>query len=210
MLIILTMGCFPSLTFAKTIAIKATSYENCIVDGNNVYCIVANSIWKVNLKSAAVRKVTSVGTSKSEISALGMKGGYLYFVRSDHSDDNLWNQKRWIFRVKKSGKSKKKLTPAISNTTNLTYSVKGKKIYYTWQAESDKKSVKVYKKKMNLNGTGRENTKTKVKYTYKRSNKKGYKVYGNYDEYKTYAESLNYLQTPKRSYFINKTRIDYK
>ena len=199
MVMVMAFGCCTTMTFAKSKSIKTTAYEDCIIDGSNAYCLVGNAIWKVDLNTEAVTKVTSAGSSNSVLEYLQLKNGYLYFVQDDTIDHP---NKMRIYRVKKSGQSKKKLVAINNDNADLIYAIKGKKIYYTWQTGTDYEPIKTHKKKMNLNGSKKKGTSTKVKYKSKKSNKSGYKVFYQTQDYGTYYEDLYYLHTPQRDYFI--------
>ena len=193
-MVVLAVGCCSTFSFAATKTVKMTTYEDCIKSGKYVYCNAPGAIYKVNVKKGTKKIVAKTGDPNVQmVSSMKLKKGYIYYSLVPYEADN-----SYLYRVKKSGKSNKKLATVPTPMLSVDFAIKGKKIYYTYYP--DPEGEKKLTKKMNLNGKKKAETKKYVvKTTYKKSNKKGYfvdYVEGTPDNYKVY------LKTPSKQIYL--------
>ena len=142
---------------------KMTKYDQVIKKGSTVYCCDGFRIYKVNLKTGKVKKLTKV---YDMLHGMKLYKGYIYYEDWGNGTGND------IRRVKKNGKGNKEI--CFQNCTDK-YAIKGSKIYYEYEVDewTNESTVKV----MKLNGKSKKyaNEYT-VKNTTKKSNSKGYRV----------------------------------
>ena len=195
--VVLAVSFCTTVTYGASKTVKAKSYVECIKSGKFVYCNTDTAIYKVNVKKGTKKKIVSVSNPKTGlglITSMQLHKGYIYYEYCPNEE----KATNCIYRVKKSGKSKKKLaeykTPFIGNP----FAVKGKKVYYFAYANDYDENSKVTMQ-MKLNGKKKAKTNKKVKVVFKKTNKKGYNLLTeevSEDVYKIY------LKTPKKKIFL--------
>lgn len=194
LMVVLAIGCCSTFSFAATKTVKMTTYEDCIKSGKYVYCNAPGAIYKVNVKKGTKKILAKTGNPiEQRVASMKLKKGYIYYslVPFESFDS-------YLYRVKKSGKSNKKLATVTSPMLDIDFAIKGKRIYYSYYP--DPEGDKVLTKKMKLNGKKKaEAKKYKVKTIYKKSNKKGY-----YILVKSVKENKNdyYLKTPSKQIYL--------
>lgn len=159
-------------------------------------------VYKVNLKNGSAKLfVQSIDPeSGATIDAMKLYKGYLYYIDGTSVYPSL-------YRIKLSGKNKKFLGNAIS------YAISDGKIYYRVQ---NRKTEKIVKKSMKLNGKNKKKSNYKVVMKWKKSNKKGYyvdPVLTHTDNDNNYEYYTDFLITPSgkkimlSNYMINLSDI---
>ena len=208
----LTVAFVPSDSHAASKKVKKATLYNVIVKGGYAYCAVENGIYKVHLKKKTKKRLTSTGGCYTAY--MRYYKGYLYYVFGEPMPD--------LYRIKTSGKQKKRLVRFINS-----FALSNGKLYYNkYNNWSDKRTLKRVAK---LNGKKVKKSKYRVKNTWKKSNKKGYKIVSSlnkrvlldkeryYDEEEetyyyeySYAEYYtDYLVTPKGERISLGTRVEY-
>ena len=177
--------------------VTMTAYDECIKDGNTVYCIAQGTdggggIYKVDLTKGTKKRI--VKRDSDDLNLLfGMKlhDGYLYYYYG------IWGG-FGVERIKTSGKDRKELVEINTDEENedYGYAIKGNKLYCSWQSESGKN----HRKQMNLNGKSKKNVSVIAKNKYKDSNAKGYNIIWKEGT----STSKIYLKTPKKKIFLLK------
>ena len=160
---VLTSAVFPAFAASKK-TLKMTVYTDVLVKGGYAYCSSIKGLYKVNLKTHAVKRlVKQEAPGICEFTNLKYYKGYLYYEDLTSSIGGC------LYRIKLSGKGKKDLGGNMGD-----YYLKKSKLYYETYKSNP---TKPYCLKMKLNG---KNKKKVSKYTVscrqKRSNKKGYSV----------------------------------
>ena len=158
----IVVGAMPEVMAGSSKTKSMTKYDRVIVKGHIAYCCDGYNVFRVNLKTNKVKKLT-----KTMFSVHGMKyyKGYIYYEEWGGGTGNT------IYRVKARGGGRKKLA---SQNGSDDYVITKSKIYYDTYGgwNSDKRHLK----QMNLNGTGKQKSKIKIKNKSKDSNKSGYSV----------------------------------
>jgi len=190
----IAMICFP---FAQTAqagsTIKLTDMQNVYKRGNYVYCIVygePTAIYEINLKTKAKKAVLNPirGMPKNVFK----KGDYLYYMLGGNSyGGRLYRKNLKTEKIKR-----------LSKEWIEAYTIKGKKIYYTYYTGgfSGKTAARV----MKLNGKGKKKTSARLKRVVRFTNNKNYKIYSSpiYDDYGNYVKENTYLKTPKGKIYL--------
>ena len=177
--------------------VTMTAYDECIKDGNTVYCIAqgdngGGGIYKVDLKKGTKKRIVKRDSDDlNQLFGMKLHDGYLYYFYGVWGDFNLE-------RIKTSGKDKKILAEFSTDedSDNFGYAIKDKKIYYSWQSASGKNRYK----QMKLNGKSKKNASTLAKNKYKASSAKGYDLIWQEGT----STSKIYLKTPKKKIFLVK------
>ena len=191
----IAMICFP---FAQTAqagsTIKLPDLQSVYKSGNYVYCIVygePTAIYEINLKTKAKKAVLNpiIGLPRN----VSKKGDYLYYMMGGNGLGG-----RLLYRKNlKTGKIKK-----LSKDWIEAYTLKGKKIYYTYFTGGfgNKTAARV----MKLNGKGKKKTSVRQKRVVRFTNNKNYKIYSSpiYDDYGNYVKVNTYLKTPKGKIYL--------
>lgn len=186
-IIIMTMllGCSTS-SFASSKTKSMNVYNDAYKIGSTVYCCDDYSIYKVNLNTKSVKKLTS--PSVSGVGKMKPYGNYVYFVEWSEGTSNS------IARVKKAGGSYKSLT---SMQEDDRYAISKYRIYYkTMSYYSDR----IVSRSMKLDGTSDKSSTYGVKNRVYRTNTKGYYTYNiessDFDPYEGTGYVTTYLVTP--------------
>jgi len=172
-----------SFASAKTKTKKMKVYDQVIKKGKYVYCSDNYSIYKVNLKTNKVKRLTK----PSSAFTMKLHGQFIYYQKMT------WGMSNYLCRVKTSGKSNKVL---VSKDDSLDYVISGKRIYYNTLDDDDKRRVYSIK----LNGKNKKRANCKVKRIDKKTNKKGYKVINkessDFDDFDGTGYVVSYLKKP--------------
>ena len=195
--LVIMMVSVPAGAFAASKnTVKSNMYE--IFKQKSIVYVQCNSgLYRVKLKSGkpvSKRKIVKCG-KKYAFEHFLVKGKYVYFKKTA-------GEKVTLYRVKKTGGMAKKL---VTMPEFGEVAFKDKKIYYTYDGETDKngKVIKIYKNVMNLNGTGKKNSKYEAVENDKYHNVKGYKYV--FKATKSYL--ITYLKTPKGKIVLEKQKI---
>ena len=195
MVIATAVAFMPTSAFAAGKTVKMTTY-NVYKTGSTAYCAGDSGIYKVKVKNGKVmsKKRLVKSEAHSYIYSLKKKGNYLYFSNGTEGTVT------YICRVKTTG-GKVKVLACVNEM--FGFAIKGKKIYYSycdWDEKNDteKEACKV----MNLNGKGKKSTNVRPYNKARTSNVKGYSV-----KSKTKGAYVrDYLKTPKRTYYLGKSK----
>lgn len=184
MVLAIAVAFMPANTFAASKTAKMKAYDQVIKSGNTVYCAGAEGLYKVKVKNGKVvsKKVISQAETfgtYSYYSGMKKKGGYIYLQVSTEGTPF------YLDRIKTSSGACKKLAGA-NDQGEISYAIKGKKIYYK---AYDSKTGRV----MKLNGKDKKKTSTKPVMKHSKSNAKGYSVVMKEKGRKV----ITYLKTPK-------------
>lgn len=196
--LIVAVAFMPAPAFAAS-KVKMKTYNEVIKSKNTVYCAGSAGIYKAKVKKGKVKSCRLIYRGPRPVSGSGYVDGmkkkdkYLYFRQMPVSSGEYQ-----LYRITTSGKHKKWL----ANTG--WYAIKKKKLYTTEYKEdpTGMRDFFVCYYKMNLNGTKKKKTKTKVVMRDVASNAKGYHVITkvvngwNYD----------YLVTPKGKFLLGKVQ----
>ena len=194
LLVLFTAVAFmPAKTYAASKTVKSTAYS-VYKSGKYIYCTGKSGIYKVKVKKGKVvsRKQLVRLDGYGSIYSFIKKGKYLYFqLYSTGTPSDLC-------RVRITGGKMQKL---VHFSEDGAFAVKGKKIYYTGYNGN----YKYVRKVMNLNGSGKKNTKVTPERSTVESNVLNYesvtKTSGKY--YK------DYLKTPAKSNYLGKVKIPF-
>ncbi|MBQ9016396.1 MAG: hypothetical protein IJ109_09830 [Firmicutes bacterium] len=178
----------PTSVFAQATKVKSTTY-GVIKSGKTVYCAADTGIYKVKLKKngkpKSKKKLVKM-SKKYGYQDMIKKGKYIYFLKSAAEEKTV------ICRIKTSGGKVK----TLAKMDGLgEYAIKGSKIYYIDEYETDSDDVltKICCKVMNLDGSSKKDTDILPVQKYKKSNKKGYKL----DYTASGNKIIDLLRTPK-------------
>ena len=165
----------PSMAATK----KMTVYSQVYKTGSTAYCLGDSGIYKVNLKTKAVKRIVKT-TRHSQPMNIKKKGSYIYYINFLPGDYSLC-------RVHiKTGK-KKTLAYGVAG-----YAISGKKIYYgKYNYDTNKTSKRV----MKLNGKNKKKTSIRGDFKEKKTNVKGYKIITQYPDEEG-VSSKDWLKTP--------------
>ena len=172
-------------------------YSQVIKSGDYAYCISGTGIYKVNVKTGKKKKLVKDPGDYGHYRQMCKKGSYLYYIKggTDVRAD--------LYRVSINGGKSKHLAGSVNKGRYvLKYMIKKNRIYYK---ERNDRTGKIKTKKMKLNGKSKKNTRAKVRWVEKKSNKSGYFVeeipydppYGS----SYYVMIQYYLATPGGDYY---------
>lgn len=192
---VIVLSLIIALIFTSTVASfgasgtkKMTAYNKVVKKGNTAYCADNYAIYKVNLKTGGVKRLT--GLNMAGMFGMKLHKGYLYYEWYSNGTPLGLN------RVKTNGKNNKMLV--MGNEGPMMYAISGKKVYCQYYDGNMKK----VRQSMTLKGKNIKKTSTKVKTTYKDSNAKGYTVitnetsgFGSYIDGGT-GYAISYLRKP--------------
>lgn len=193
MIMTVLIGFIPTGVYAATTDVKSKTYEIQKVK-NYVYTTGNKGVYRIKLKNGkpVSKKLIAKCGSKYSIDHLLVKGKYVYFKKVANKSNKVY-----LYRVKKSGGTAKKLA-SMGAFAEVAY--KGNKIYYTYPGETDDNGMVLYnyKKVMNLDGTGKQDTEIMASEYGKYYSKKGYKY-----TYKVTKKHVKiYLKTPKGKLYL--------
>jgi hypothetical protein len=171
-------------SFAGDGPVTMTLYNDVVKKGNYAYCCDEWSLFKVNLKTGKVKRLTSKNVPIGDIS---VHGKYVYYMT--YTTGTVAG----VRRVRNDGKYDKEL--CFENEL-MGYVIIKSRIYYTYTDDN----YNYVMKSMKLNGTNKKTSYYDIKNTSKRSNAKGYKVIkvksSSFDPYEGKGYETFYLKKP--------------
>ncbi|MBQ9014506.1 MAG: DUF5050 domain-containing protein [Firmicutes bacterium] len=184
--VIVAAAFMPATAFAKTKT--STVYSQVVKKGKYVYCASYAGLYRVNVKTNKVKKLSSDDAGRMKLS-----GKYIYYI--SYTSGTLTN----LCRVKKTGGGHRQLAVNVDK-----YKIEKKKIYCNdHHYYEGKETWRV----MKLNGKNKKKSKVKVRMNVKMTNAGKYSVVNKFmDDYDADYNVLCYLKKPNgKTVYLGKT-----